>query len=667
MADDAYTAKTTPSPDDAPIAYEMQTVERMSADDWTAFSNDVYQTVNAGLSQNQDLFQNAEDWLAAYEGETPTINLPWETASNVDIPYIPAKVDTMVSNVAGTVLQPRLVIVTGTDPESTKNAPLVERYLNDQLVEQRGDSTWYNEMVQWEHGGTIYGIATMAAPWRYETHKVKIRQIVNKMDPENPSVPIIDPVTMETETEEQITEVEETVYDDVDLHVVKLKDLLVLPTTAKTITASVATCEAQWWMEADARKMIKAGIWRKDEVEKAFAYSPVGNDEVTQDREGYYDKTAGGQINPGMGQGTQGSKFFKNRGPIKVWLVLTEQYSLNNDDEPELNWVWHHELNQRNLGFMPYEYMVHGPKGPQKPYFDFCPLARFDERIGFSLVGKLMPIRAEINNIVNAGNNLLDLAQNPPREVVSGNIVDDNDEQFGPGYEIEVTAIGTMKFVDMPKPPIEAFQRTAELEKYGDEYCGISPQQTGVQGPGRRTATENKIQAAGGSMRGNLIAMRFRIAIRALMNYVLKMKVQYMKADGAVTIGGEQFPVPREILGLKYRVDIVGASDPADRASRFQEILGLYNLLMKNPMVAQSPAKIYAITRMVLEAANQGDVTELIGTEAEAQQLEDVKKEMMQAQQEMLKKQAQTGQAPPGGGGAPSPNGAPAGGAPALA
>lgn len=665
MADDPVVATATLNPEHAAIAYTSGAPLVLNEDDWTALSNDLMQTITSGLAQYTDLHASGEGARKIYEMEDDKpLNTPWVNASNVDIPVVPTLVDTMVAQVAGMSLPPRLFIVTGKTPEATKNAPLVERYLNDQLVEQRGHTTWYNELVKWLEFGVLWGTGYVAALWREEKRANTVRVEVPETDPDHPEVPIIDPDTMKPQTKFETHEVVETLYDDIDLRAIKLKDFMNIPPTAKTIEAAVCNCWALWPMEEDLQKMVEEGTLDADEVEKALSYVPLGNDEVTSDRQGSGDKTAGGQISPGTGQGPQTSRFFVNRGPIKVWLMLSKQYNLEakglpqgggkrNKTRAKLTWFWFHELNQRMLGFADYEYMAPGMTGTAKPFFSFSPLPRFDEHNGFMLPIRLAPIRAEINNIHNAGNNLLDLAQNPPRTVISGSVIEDNSEQFGVGYEIEVDRHDAMQFMVMPKPPIEAFQREGQLTEYANQYAGIGQQAQGIQGKGKRTAADTKAQAAGGSIRANLIAMRYRIEIRALINFILKMKVQYMKTDGKITIHGEQFAVPREILGLPYRVDVVGASDPTDAATRRQEVLALYQLLMANPIVQQSPMKTYAITRMVLEAFNEGDVTELLGTEEEAQQMEDLKKQMAQAQAQMM----QQGQPPPGG--APGGNGKP--------
>ena len=344
------------------------------------------------------------------------------------------------------------------------------------------------------------------------------------------------------------------------------------------------------------------------------------------------------------------SRFFKNRGPIKVELYLTKQFDMNGDGLVEWNWFWYHDLNQRMLGWAPYEYMVPGVSDSSKPYFSFAPLPRVLEHYGFMLPIRLAPLRTEINNVHNASNNLLDLAQSPPMTVIDGSVTEDNDQQWGPGFRISVERHDAFQFIQTPVPPVAAFQKEGQLEQYAQAYAGVSQQATGVQGAGRRTATDTKMQAAGNAQRSNLIAMRFRIELRALVNFIHKMKVQYMKSDGSITINGQDFTVPREILGLPYRIDIVGASDPTDAATRRQEVLALYQLLMQNPLVQQSPEKIYAITRMVLEAFNEGDPTELIGTQEQAQQLE---QQMQQAKAEMAQQAQQaaaTGQPMPGQG-----------------
>lgn len=678
MADDPSTAApklvatATLNPDHAAIAYDSGGPLVLNEDDWAALSNDLQQTITAGLSQYQELHETAEDSRRIYEMEViePRM-LPWENASNVDVPIIPTLVDTAVAQIAAMALPPRLIIVTGTTPESTKNAPLVERYLNDQLVQQRGHTTWYNELVRWLELGILYGTGYVSALWRKEkrTKQVRIEQL--KTDPENPDTPIIDPETMEPERETVVHTVVETLYDDIDLQSIKLKDFMNMPPTAKTIESAVANCWALWPMEDELQKMVEEGTLDSAEVEAALAYVPHGNDEVSSDRQGYGDKTAGGELSVGSGQGSQTSRFFVNRGPIKVWLILSNQYNLRargiplegkvpNNTRAQLTWFWYHERSQRMLGFADYEYMPPGISGTAKPFFSFSPLPRFDEHIGFMLPIRLAPIRAEINNIHNSGNNLLDLAQNPLRTVISGSVIEDNGGQFGPGFSIEVDRHDAMQFMQMPQPPIEAFQREGQLIEYANQYAGIGQQATGIQGKGRRTAADTKAQVAGGNIRSNLIAMRYRIEIRALVNFILKMKVQFMESDGKITIHGEDFPVTRDILGMPYRVDIVGASDPTDAATRRQEVLALYQLLMTNPIVQQSPMKIYAISRMVLEAFNEGDVTELLGTEEEAQQMEQMKQQMAQAQAQQLQQQQAQKQGAQGMAQAQAP--APAGG-----
>jgi hypothetical protein len=78
-----------------------------------------------------------------------------------------------------------------------------------------------------------------------------------------------------------------------------------------------------------------------------------------------------------------------------------------------------------------------------------------------------------------------------------------------------------------------------------------------------------------------------------------------------------------------------------DAASRLNQDIGLYQLLTTNPLVASNPMHLYAITRMVLEAAGRADISTLIGTEQDVQQ-------MVQAQQAAAQQAAATGQPPPG-------------------
>ena len=144
-----------------------------------------------------------------------------------------------------------------------------------------------------------------------------------------------------------------------------------------------------------------------------------------------------------------------------------------------------------------------------------------------------------------------------------------------------------------------------------------------------------KQQLASTTTRNDLVAMRLRIACRAIFNFVHKLKLQFMDEDPSYVMNGERFVLPREVLAMDYQLDISGSSDPLDASARRQENLGLFQLLMGIPFIAQDQIKTFNVVRMVLEGFDRADVVQLIGTDQEAQQRQQAQMEAQQKQQQL--------------------------------
>lgn len=632
----------TLAPEGASIAY-LGSEKRLDNNEWGELSNDLYQGVNAALSERSALEQNLKDWTDLYEMRTQPTDWPWVGASNVFIPVIPAQLDTAVAYIVGKTFVPRFYIVSGNTADAAAKAHDVERYYNAELVRQRGQTTWYDQYITWLHLAFRDGTAVMEALWRKSKTK---RRVVTFEPAQNEGVPVVDAVNGEAtpRMERKIQEVEVIDYDDVELQPVLLRDFLLIPSEATSIEQAVGVARAVWLYEDQLNAMVNEGIFDKKETERALAYDPVGNSEIASDRQGSYDKTAGDQIVPGLAQGAQTSKFFGNRGPLKVWRIHTRQYDMDGDGVPEENIFWLHEISQRLLGWMPYEYIV-----PGRPFFAFSPYPRPDRFYGYSLCERLAPIQAEVNGMWNGRNNLFDLMLQPPLMYLVGDELDDQDEHWGPGTKWPVSQKGSIEFMTMPNVPIEHFQNEATLNTYVDKLTGISAPLMGVQSSGRRTATEMKQQAASATTRNDLIAMRLRIVCRAIFDFIHHLKLQYLNNDPEFQEAGQKYTLPREVLALDYQLDISGSADPLDTATRRQENLGLFQLLAQVPFIAQDQVKMYNLVRMMLDAFNRPEALGIIGTEEEAQQRQQAMQQQQQQQQQLQALGMLMGQKPGGG------------------
>jgi hypothetical protein len=492
--------------------------------------------------------------------------------------------------------------------------------------------------------------------------KTKRRVVTFEPDQSDDGVPVVDMSTGRPKMKRVITEVESLDYNDVQLTPISLKDFILIPQESPSINEAVGVGRVLWLYEDDLRRMVKESedpdsmlTFSEAEVEFSLAYAEMGNSDVASDRQGSYDKTAGDQIQVGQAQGSQTSKFFKNRGPIKVWRIHTRQYDMNNDGVPEENIYWWDERTQRMLGWAPYEYIADG-----RPFFDFCPYPRPDSPLGFSLPERLAAIQAETNAMWNGRNNLFDLILAPPLLYSDMENVDNAEHTWAPAKKWRVTNIDTsVKFFTVPSVPMEHFQNEQLLQSYTEKLTGVSSPIMGAQSSGRRTATEMKQQSASTSTRNDLVALRLRIQCRAIFNFVHTLKLQYMDSDLDFTELEQKFTLPREVLAQDYGLDISGSADPIDTATRRQEDLALFQLLMQVPTVAQDPLKQYHLLAMMVESFNKPNTEALIGTEDEAQQAKMQQQQAMAEQQKAAQMGAMLGlgnhgkQQGPGGQGQP--------------
>jgi len=617
------TATTTLAPQDAQLAYTSDPV-RITDSDWTALSYDLYQSINASLGERGALEQNLKDWLDLYEMRVDLTGWPWQNASNIFVPVIPAQLNTVLAYITGKVFVPRFYIVSGNTADSALEAPNVERYYNAELVRQRGQTTWFDEHITWIHESFRDGTSIMEVLWRRTIAKRKVVSFEPELS--SKGVPVLNPEDGKPKFKRNVKEVEVVEYDDVELQPVLLRDFLLIPSEAVSIEQAVGVARCLWLYEDTLQEMIKEGTLDADEVEKALNYVQDGSSsDVASDRQGSYDKTAGDQINPGLNQGSQTSRFFANRGPIKVWRIHTRQYDMNRDGIAEENIFWLHELSQRMLGWKPYEYIA-----PGRPFFAFSPDPRPDRFYGYSLVERLAPIQAEINGMFNQRNNLIDLMLNPPLMYVRGSIINDKNEKWGPGVKWEVERPDAISFLQFPNLPLSSFQNESLLDNYVDKLTGISAPAMGQQSSGRRSAREIGVQVAATTTRNDLVAMRLRIVCRAILNFIHKLKLQYMNEDPSFIDAQEKLTIPRQIMAKDYQLDIAGSSDPLDASSRRQEMLGAMQLLMGVPWIGQDREKSFALVRKVADTFNWPDAIAIIGTADEAKQ---AKQQMAEKQQ----------------------------------
>ena len=614
------------------------------------------QTVEAALADRAPLEKNLDEWNDMYEMVTQQTDFPYVGAANIFVPLIPTQLESLLSYVAAKALVPRFYLVKGLTAAAEKDAGLVERYYNAELRRQRGDSTWYQAILRWLHLSLRDGTAYMEAVWKYRKSTIKAmqRRVKMEQDPETQAMmPVPGP-----DGQPQYEDVEiivEDVHNDVELRPRALRNLITVPAAAKSVNDAMAAIAVDYLYEDSLRELIEADVLDPEEVEMALSMVPSGTSELPLSPQptGIYE--VGRQVGLGAAQGTQVSKFFRNRGPIEVYRSHTRQYDLDKDGQTEENVVWVvKQSGWRMLGWMRYNYLANlgGAVQAIRPFFAFSPYERPGEGIGFAIPDRLAGLQNEQNAQRNQRLNEGTIRIAPPWwENRNANFEDDN-FSWGPNQKIRSDAFEDIRRFQLPDIPQQAYMDEAQIGQDAAQYTGLTslaPTAT------RKSALQARQEFAFTSMRLDMIVMNFRFANRTLINFIHALKRQFIADDQQfATASGQRFTLTPEQLGQDYQIDVSGASDPMDAASRRQEELAAYEIFMKDPDIASNPMRRYYLRRKLAETFDWADIDNIIGTEQEAQQ-------MVQAQQaqQMLQHVQQTIHGPGGPGG---PGGPPGGG-----
>jgi hypothetical protein len=575
----------------------------------------------------------------------------------------------MLAYIAAAVFVQRLVIVTAADddPETARLAPQVEKFYNSELRRIRSNGrTPIEEFLTVLHLGLKDGTAPVDVLF---TERIEPKLVVSEepdVDDEGNvatdggGMPLTKRVS--TRIEEKIAEV--SVIPNL------LKDWYLLPAESRSISQAPANHLVVWMMEKEMREKVAAGIFKAESVDFVLDWVPDGTSDTASSENGNYDKDAGGQINIGLAQGSQTSKFFANRGPAQLIRTFSDQYDMDGDGIAEKNIFWHYAKTPLLIGWTKYEYVA-----SEWPSLAFAPFPRPNQVPGYSLIERLADITAEANAGRNQRRNYIDLCLMPVELRREGDVVRDKDGAYYPGAPRVVESVTESLAWHVP-PPLasDSFSDEARLDTYIAKLSGQNAPALGGQSSGRRTATESRQQQTAQTVRANLVAMIYRSFLRAVMQFWHRLNKQYLAAskDGPTTTvphdlaamyGGSPgaFTLSPDILARNFNIDIAGLSDPTDAGSRRQEIMGAIGVAQKAfPWIFDDPEKSFALAETFFETFQSIGLERVIGTAEQAKQRAEAAAQMAQQRAAMQQPGSQQPQTPhPQANGVQKPPGAP--------
>jgi hypothetical protein len=599
---------------------------------WNNLGSALYNMYDAGLSDREKLDRNLTIWNNLYEMRRAPRNWPWPNASNVVPMVIPTQLDTMLANIVLAVYAvQRFYVVNGNTDIAAQHQHDVEFFLNAELTRQRPGLTWLMQHVESLFAALRDGNGITAITYRKEfaTHRAAI--VERLKDPES-GIDILDPMTgkpiIHTHTEEMTM----PVYDDVELQTIELRDFGVIPAWQTNIDKAATVWRRAYLDSNQLYAMCRSeknpkGPLRREAVEYAMSYLAPGETELKYSRQGYSTYTIAGQIEIGDEEGAMSVPELKqHKGPYEIIIMNSNAYF---DGKEHVLWL--HPYSQTCLGFDRYQ-CWHG----ERPYSVKTPLARVNRFYGLSLVERMAPSAEEMASNRNRRNDFLDQRTLPPMYEVEGAKLVTKKNAWGPDARWKVPNKDAIGFI--PLPDVSAIMAGVEEENIMkadiEAFTGNTAPLLGEASSGRPTAKGIQAAIARAGVRHNFVAMNVRDADLRTLRQIVALKLQYgpdiLETD--TSIGGQpkKLSIPKDVLAQDYTWSITGSGGPLDKATRTQEMQSLYAILMQNPIIAQDPVKIWAVTRMLLEEYNRADVLALIGTRDEAEQQKKLM-EMMRA------------------------------------
>jgi len=661
LSDDDLQASRTEQPTAANLRI-VTNAKKLQDDDRTALATDLQSIWVAAESARRPMNENLEAYSALYEMAVEEQDEPWENAANLVLPIIPSELDAMKDNIAQQVFVQRLVIVTAADndPETQRLAPRVEKFYNAELRRIRSDGK-----TPLDHFKTILhlGLRDGGAPCDVLFTERKEPKLVVTQGPKIVDDNVIIGEDGNPETEDSTSRIEETIAEVVVTpHL--LKDWYLVPDESTSLHTALAQPTVVWMTEADMQERVTHGTFDADAVERVLQMVMNGETDVAR-QEWEYDKTAGGQIQVGQGQGSITSKFFANRGPARLIRFFSEQFDMNLDGRAEKNIFWLYPDLPELVGWAPYEYVT-----SQWPTFIFSPMPRPNRPYGYAVTERLADLTADACAGRNQRRNYIDLALQPLVLEREGDAIRDKDRAVFPGAKWTVEDVErSIRWWTLPQLPPDSFQDSAELERWISKVTGQSAPTLGAQSSARRSATEARQQAAATQIRTSGIAMEFRSFLRGVIQFWHKLNQNYLVENEGASMstqvppdlaqayagapGGQPPPQPgappapgtppqpgaegqpapsqpkedtggtltltADVLARKFNIEIAGLSDPIDSNTQRQELMAAIEVAMKAfPWVFQDQELAYEWAESFVDTFNWAGTERLLGTREQA-------------------------------------------------
>lgn len=621
----------TPFPD-ASVERTTGSVEIDDAE-WQLIASDIQNCVYSAQAARQPLEENLRLYNRIYELYSEPRNEPFKDASSVFIPLAVSKLDALWAQVASKVFVPNICLVTGNGVPAQQVSYKLQRYYNNGFRKERIDQTSkLEESLKLLHWSLLEGTCGMDLRWNQQENMELYDVEVPKQD-DNGDLGFGDDgnFLMDSQEVQKILQLNECSWT-----ARQIKDWLLIPNESLNPHQAAAYAICDWLYEEDLWALVESGNMREEWVEKLLVFDPAGQSDVASDRQGYWDKTAGGQLQIGQGQGTLASKQFANRGPFKVWYYVSSQFDMNHDGWAERNNVyWWAELSNYLLGWRPSKQV-----SQRRGLFLYAPMPRKNSPYGFSVLEREAPLNAEVNTLVNNANDYVSLSLKPPLLADINNESRDDNYVWALGKRWYVDNIETAfkPLADYTNPAVlqGAYQMVSLFSSFADQLVGQTAVGAGGLTSGRKSATEIKESSAGSGTRSDLMALYLRLTLRRAFQYEHELNIQNLPD----TSDDDAIP-SKDDFKQNVNIDVAGTGDPIDFQTYAQEYLTWYQMMSQDRDIQGDAEKRFALKQQLGRVFKIENLEAIIGTAEDATQRKQQEGEMSKEQMDLEKRGAE--------------------------
>lgn len=517
------------------------------------------QTARSNAGRRAHLLKLAK-WKQYYEGITYPKTFPWKGAANVWVPLTLRSVRGVCVRLATAILkaEPMLLVRAASEnpsPEEQNAARTHERWMHRQLASLLGvndeDSVGRDVLLATSRDGTSF----TQLSWR--SQEIRKRGYI----------PRGDNMDLVEETENFIGP---------DLEFVSDEDLEIVPATARSLSKAVGVLRRKWVRLDELKRGEKRGMYHDVERLKTDQKPNMDNAPATA------TANAIEGMNPGAASADEAKEYQILEG---LWRA-----DVNNDGLEETLLVTTAFDDQICLRVEYYPYL-HG-----EPYFQRWRIVPRDNRLyGMGIAGMVESLNEEATTIRNQRLDAGTLKNIPIFKAKKGAFSGDGSLRnisLYPGSFVWLEDMDALAPLPMGDINPELFTEESTIIKYGEDITGITDMRLGRTSTGRRTLGEiSQVMNESSTTLEEMVAC----ASNSLVTIAKQVAALYRQFRGGT---GE------DLTFLDVPVEYVPNSNlaAANKQAVLQMALQLYAIISQNPLVAQDPQRLWAVTRDLLNA-----------------------------------------------------------------